>query len=321
MLGGVAVDLILDIGARRRLGAALTALERGATSPNPAVHSGSTSHVIGVTGAPGVGKSSLVAALIRSWRATRRSVAVLAIDPTSPISGGALLGDRLRMGAHESDAGVFIRSVATRGHLGGGSRTTPLAVAVLEAAGFDLVVVETVGVGQSECEIAAIADTVLWCTAPGLGDEVQAAKSGILDLADVVVVNKSDRSGAGDAFRFLESGVARAGAGRSIAEWEPVVLAACALDGDGVSSIVDALERHREAAIAAGITARRRDGRVRQVLRQTAVSLFASAVDQLESPGGTTRLDELTAEVLSGERALDDAAGELLRGALKRAGG
>ncbi|MGV3563762.1 MAG: methylmalonyl Co-A mutase-associated GTPase MeaB, partial [Nocardioides sp.] len=160
-----------------------------------APHTG-RAHVVGLTGAPGVGKSTSTNALIGALRAAGKRVGVLAVDPSSPFSGGALLGDRIRMQDHASDEGVFIRSMASRGHLGGLSFTTPQAVRVLDAAGFDVVLVETVGVGQSEVEVAGLADTTMVLLAPGMGDGIQAAKAGILEVGDVYVVNKADRDGA-----------------------------------------------------------------------------------------------------------------------------
>jgi len=162
-------------------------------------------HVVGLTGAPGVGKSTVTAALVRSYRGGGQRVGVLAVDPSSPFSGGALLGDRVRMQEHATDDGVFIRSMASRGHLGGLAAATPQAVRILDAAGFDVVLVETVGVGQAEVEVASTADTALVVVAPGLGDSIQAAKAGILEIADVFVVNKSDRPGAHEVTRDLRS--------------------------------------------------------------------------------------------------------------------
>src|SRR3989475_12916437 len=162
-------------------------------------------HTVGLTGSPGVGKSSLAAQLVKAARDRDRTVAVLAIDPTSPFSGGALLGDRLRMQAHATDSGVFIRSMATRGHLGGMALAAPEALRILDASGKDLVIVETVGVGQAEVEVATATDTTLVVVAPGWGDYVQVAKAGLLEIADAFVVNKADREGAGDAARDLKS--------------------------------------------------------------------------------------------------------------------
>jgi LAO/AO transport system kinase len=185
-------------GSRRALARTLTRIEDGPSDVVRDVvvrlhpHTGRAA-LVGVTGAPGAGKSTLVNALVREWRAQQRTVAVLAIDPSSPFSGGALLGDRVRMQDHALDEGVFVRSMASRGQLGGLSWSTPQALLALDAAGFDRVIVETVGVGQAEVEVAALADTTVVVVAPGMGDAVQAAKAGILEVADVFCVNKADR--------------------------------------------------------------------------------------------------------------------------------
>jgi LAO/AO transport system kinase len=194
------VDRLLA-GERRALARLLTRVEDGSESRLREVmglihpHTGSA-RLVGITGSPGVGKSTLTSALISEWRRRERSVGVVAVDPSSPFSGGALLGDRVRMQDHALDDGVFIRSMASRGHLGGLSWATPQAVLVLDAAGFDVVVIETVGVGQAEVEVASTADTTVVALAPGMGDAIQAAKAGILEVADVFCVNKADRDGA-----------------------------------------------------------------------------------------------------------------------------
>src|SRR6185369_1637362 len=187
-------------GDRRSLARLLTAVENRSALAEPALRElyplAGRAHVVGITGAPGAGKSTLVAALIGEVRKAGRAVAVVAVDPSSPITGGALLGDRVRMQAYAGDRDVFIRSMAARGHAGGLASTTSSATAVLDAAGFDLVLVETVGTGQSEVEVAAAADTTVVIEAPEMGDEVQAIKAGLLEVADLVVVNKGDRPGA-----------------------------------------------------------------------------------------------------------------------------
>jgi LAO/AO transport system kinase len=196
---------------------------------------------VGLTGAPGVGKSTLATELVRAEREGGRSVAVLAIDPTSPHTGGALLGDRVRMQEHATDPGVFIRSMATRGHLGGMALAAPEAVRVLDAAGYDEVIVETVGVGQAEVDVAAATDTAIVVLAPGMGDAVQMAKAGILEIADVFVVNKSDRDGAGEVVReirqMLHLGAARA--------WDPPIVQTSALEHDGVTELRASIAEHR----------------------------------------------------------------------------
>ena len=200
--GGVAGD-------RRALARLLTAVENRTPVAEAALRTlyplAGRAHIVGITGPPGAGKSTLVAALIAEVRKAGRTVAVVAVDPSSPITGGALLGDRVRMQAHAGDGDVFIRSMAARGHAGGLASTTGAAAAVLDAAGFDLVLVETVGTGQSEVEVAAAADTTVVLEAPEMGDEVQAIKAGLLEVADLVVVNKGDRPGAGRTATLLRA--------------------------------------------------------------------------------------------------------------------
>jgi LAO/AO transport system kinase len=241
------VDLVERVleGDRRAVARAISMVEDGAEgleelSAGLFPHTGNA-YTVGVTGSPGVGKSTLVGALVRQLRGSGRSVAVLAIDPTSPFTGGALLGDRVRMQDHATDPGVFIRSMATRGHLGGMALAAPEAVRILDAAGSDVVVVETVGVGQAEVDVAAATDSTLVVVAPGWGDAVQVAKAGILEVADVFVVNKADREGAEAAARDL---VAMIGLGGD-APWRPPVVLASASTGAGVQDVWAAIERHR----------------------------------------------------------------------------
>jgi LAO/AO transport system kinase len=219
-------------------------------------------HLVGITGPPGSGKSTLVAALIGEVRRVGRTVAVIAVDPSSPITGGALLGDRVRMQAYAGDDGVFIRSMASRGHAGGLAATSTAAAAVLDAAGFDLILIETVGTGQSEVEVAAAADTTVVLEAPEMGDEVQAIKAGLLEVADIVVVNKGDRPGAqrtaAQLRAMLVPSVGRGGADPSRpAPKRPEVIVTTALTGDGIPELVALLDRRRadgSAAQAARIT-------------------------------------------------------------------
>jgi LAO/AO transport system kinase len=211
-------------------------------------------HVVGVTGPPGVGKSTLVAALVKEVRASGRTVAVVAIDPSSPITGGAILGDRVRMQQHAGDAGVFIRSMAARGHIGGLAGTTAAAVSVLAACGFDLVIIETVGTGQSEVEVAALADTTVVLQAPETGDEIQAMKAGLLEVADVVVVGKSDRPGADRAASQLRAMLAIGRPAEAAPEGprprpkRPLLLLASGASGQGVPELLEALDRRRDDA-------------------------------------------------------------------------
>ena len=233
-----------DAGDRRALARLLTAVERGgeeARRVGAAAHprSGSAT-VIGLTGAPGAGKSTLTAALLARIRADRERTGVLAIDPSSPFTGGAILGDRVRMGDHALDEGVFIRSMATRGHLGGLSAATPGAIRVLDAVGFDPVVIETVGVGQIEVEIAGAADTTVVVVNPGWGDAIQANKAGLLEIADVFVINKADRPGVDDARRDLEHMLDLS----PRTDWRPPIVEAVATDGTGVDELWGALCAH-----------------------------------------------------------------------------
>ena len=233
-------------GERRSVARAISMVEDGADglaslSAGLYPHTG-TAYTIGLTGSPGVGKSSLAAQLVQAARSHDLSIGVLAIDPTSPFTGGALLGDRLRMQSHATDPGVFIRSMATRGHLGGMALAAPEAVRILDASGKDLVVVETVGVGQAEVEVAHATDTTLVVVSPGWGDAVQVAKAGILEVADVFVVNKSDKEGAGEAARDLRH-MLKMGAEM---EWTPPVVQTSATTGEGVDELWDAIEQHRK---------------------------------------------------------------------------
>ena len=215
-------------------------------------------YTVGLTGSPGVGKSSLAAELVKAARQRDLSVAVLAIDPTSPFTGGALLGDRLRMQSHATDPKVFIRSMATRGHLGGLALAAPEAVRVLDASGADLIVIETVGVGQAEVEVATAADTTLVVVAPGWGDAIQASKAGILEIADVFVVNKADREGAGEAVRDLE---AMLHLGPEL-EWPPPVVKTSAQSHEGIDDLWDAIDSHRKHLESSGRLEERRRRRL-----------------------------------------------------------
>ncbi len=252
-------------GDRRSLARLLTAVENRTVLAEPALRElyplAGGAHVVGITGPPGAGKSTLVAALIGEVRKAGRAVAVVAVDPSSPITGGALLGDRVRMQSYAGDRDVFIRSMAARGHAGGLASTTGAATAVLDAAGFDLILVETVGTGQSEVEVAAAADTTVVLEAPEMGDEVQAIKAGLLEVADLVVVNKGDKPGAqrtaAQLRAMLVGGASPAvGAGAPDARprpKRPEVLITTAATGAGVPELLVALDRHR-ASIAAGPT-------------------------------------------------------------------
>lgn len=246
-------------GDRRALARLITEVE-GRTAEGEAglralyAHAG-RAHLVGITGAPGTGKSTLVAALIAEIRSQGRSVAVIAVDPTSRITGGAILGDRVRMQAHAADRDVFIRSMASRGHAGGLAGTSIAAAAVLDAVGFDAILLETVGAGQSEVEVAAAADTTVVVEAPGMGDEIQAIKAGLLEVADIIVVNKGDLPGADRAASQLRAMVTAA-APRAEDDRpqpkRPEVLVATATNGDGVAQLLAAIERHGERLLSRG---------------------------------------------------------------------
>lgn len=254
-------------------------------------------HIVGITGSPGVGKSTSTSAIVTALRAQGRRVGVLAVDPTSPFSGGALLGDRVRMQEHALDDGVYIRSMASRGHLGGLSATAPQALRVMDAAGCDVVLVETVGVGQSEIEIAGLADTTLVLLAPGMGDGIQAAKAGILEIGDVFVVNKADRDGAQSTRRELRSVVTMSG--RAGAEaWTPPVLLTTATTGDGVAEVVEAVAEHHAHLERSGELTRRRLARVRREIESLALAEVSLRFAHLS---GDARLDVLAGQVLAGE--------------------
>jgi LAO/AO transport system kinase len=273
-------------------------------------------HVVGLTGAPGVGKSTSTSALVTALRRRGRRVGVLAVDPSSPFSGGALLGDRVRMGEHATDDGVFIRSMASRGHLGGLAWSTPQALRVLDAAGCDVVLVETVGVGQSEVAVVALADTTVVLLAPGMGDGVQAAKAGILEVADVLVVNKADRQGAARTVRDLEQAIAMSADGA--AGWKRPVVSTVAVRDEGVDDLVTALDAHRAWLDESGDRARRRRARA-------AAEIEAIAVEQVRrsfgDPLGARALPALADRVVAGELDPYRAADELWGTVQASAGG
>ncbi|MGZ5290162.1 MAG: methylmalonyl Co-A mutase-associated GTPase MeaB [Actinomycetota bacterium] len=271
-------------GERRAVARAISAVEDGAPelatiSAGIYARTGAAA-TIGLTGAPGVGKSTLAGELVRAARAAGRTVAVLAVDPTSPYTGGALLGDRVRMQEHATDEGVFIRSMATRGHLGGMALAAPEAVRILDAAGYDLVIVETVGVGQAEVDVAAATDTALVVLAPGLGDAVQMAKAGILEVADVFVVNKADRDGAGEVVRELRQ-MLRLGPSRA---WAPPVLSTAALERQGIDELWAAVDDHRAHLADSGdLDAKRRARLLREVESLAAERFRLRAAATLEA--------------------------------------
>lgn len=303
-------------GEHRAVARLISLVENGG-SQLPAVaaalapHTG-RAHVVGLTGPPGVGKSTSTSVLVGALRAQGRRVGVLAVDPSSPFSGGALLGDRVRMGEHATDEGVFIRSMATRGHLGGLAWATPQALRVLDAAGCDLVLIETVGVGQSEVEVVALADTTVVLLAPGMGDGVQAAKAGILEVADVFVVNKADRDGAAQTVRDLRHMMslgAAADTGWTSGGWVRPVVSTVAVRGEGVEELVEALDAHRAHLDATGERERRRLARAESEIEAITVERVRARIGDLR---GATGLAELARRVVAGEldpyRAADELA-------------
>ena len=268
--------------------------------------------VIGLTGSPGVGKSTSTSALVAAYRRRAMTVGVLAVDPSSPFSGGALLGDRVRMQEHALDDGVFIRSMASRGHLGGLSWATPQALRVLSAAGCDVVLIETVGVGQAEVEVASLADSTIVLLAPGAGDGIQAAKAGILEVADLFVVNKADRDGADTVVRDLRHMLSLGGprGGDSADDgWRVPIVKTVAARGEGADEVVDELERHAAWLASSGQLALRRRRRASDEVEAIALTALRARIGDL---GGTDALAALAGRVVAGELDPYAAADELV---------
>ena len=265
--------------------------------------------LVGMTGAPGAGKSTLVDGLVARWRKAGRSVGVIAVDPTSPFSGGAMLGDRVRMQAHAQDAGVFIRSMATRGHLGGLARATADAAVVLDAAGKDIVAIETVGVGQDEVEIARTADVSIVVLVPGMGDDVQALKAGVMEIADIFVVNKADREGTDRTVADVESLLSLHA--YQDGEWRPPIVRTQATAGVGFDELIEAIRRFSEQGSI--VSARRRQRAEVQLRAILSAKLLRQVEARVPPAEMTTLVDRIVA------RSIDpySAAGELLG----RAGG
>ena len=259
--------------------------------------------VIGLTGAPGVGKSTVTSALVGAFRAAGHRLAVLAVDPSSPFTGGALLGDRIRMQAHATDDRVFIRSMANRGQLGGLAAATPQAIRVLDAAGFDPILVETVGVGQDEVDIASLADSVVVLLAPGMGDAIQAAKAGILEVADLFVVNKADKPDAQQVVRDLRNMIALADRGEG--DWKPPIVTTVAVRNEGIQELVSRLDQRWSWLNGTGELKHRRLARARE-------ELTALAFAALRRRMAVSRLDELAGQVADGTLDPFQAADELL---------
>jgi len=260
-----------------------------------APHTG-RAHIFGITGSPGVGKSTLTSALVGALRARGKRVGILAVDPSSPFSGGALLGDRIRMQDHALDPDVYIRSMASRGHLGGLSWTTPQALRVLDAAGCDVVVVETVGVGQSEVEVAGLADTTLVLLAPGMGDGIQAAKAGILEIGDIFVVNKADREGADATVRDIRHMISL-GDRTEPNLWRPPVLKTVAARGEGIDEVMAAIDDHFAWMETSGELRDRRVRRAGDEIQAIAIQALRARIGDLRHGQG---VDELAAHVVDG---------------------
>jgi LAO/AO transport system kinase len=258
---------------------------------------GGHAQVVGLTGAPGVGKSTTTSAMVTALRTAGKRVGVLAVDPSSPFSGGALLGDRVRMQDHATDAGVFIRSMASRGQLGGLSAAVPQALRVLDAAACDVVLVETVGVGQAEVEIASLADTTVLVLAPGLGDGIQAAKAGIIEIADIFVVNKADRDGADQVARDLRY-MQSLGGQRAPGTWRPPIVKTVAARGEGIDKVIEAIEKHRAWMDEHDELTRRRRARAAAEIEAIALGRVKQRFAQVH---GTIALDAAAARVVAGE--------------------
>jgi LAO/AO transport system kinase len=266
-------------------------------------------YTVGITGAPGAGKSTLTSAIIKHMRQQQLEVAVLAIDPSSPFTGGAILGDRVRMQDHATDPGVFIRSMATRGHLGGLSLSTPEAIRMLDAVGRDWIIVETVGVGQVEVEIAGKADTTVVVLNPGWGDSVQANKAGLMEIADVFVINKADRKGVEETRRDIEQMLELSDLPHE--SWRPPIITTIGNTGEGIPALWDAIGEHRASIESTGELKTRRDFRLREELRE----IIARRLEQKAREICTgERWDALQSQVL--DRSIDpwSAADEMLRG-------
>ena len=283
-------------GERRSIARLISLVEDGTpelaqimTALHP--HTGDA-YSLGITGAPGAGKSTLTERLVGRARRDGNKVGVLAIDPSSPFSGGALLGDRVRMQTHATDPEVFIRSMATRGHLGGLSLATPEAIRVLDAVGNDVIVIETVGVGQAEVEITDACDTTLVVVNPGWGDAVQAAKAGLMEIADVFVVNKADRPGTKESVREIKQML-----DMSTAEWKPEIVETIAVKGEGIDDLWAAVEKHRAYQEERGRLGVRRRRRVQREIREIVAQRFRSRVEREAG----AELEELTEKVLARE--------------------
>ncbi len=304
VLDGMAQGLLQ--GNRRMLARAISIAEQGGSAAHNLLretypHTGKA-HIIGVTGSPGAGKSTLVNALALHWRRQGRTIGIIAVDPTSPFTGGAILGDRIRMQPLGGDAGVFVRSMASRGRLGGVARATGDAVSLLDAAGFDTIIVETVGAGQSEVEIAATAHTTVVVEVPGMGDDVQAIKAGILEIADVFAVNKADRDGADATMRQLR--VMLDLGGPPADGWQIPIVRAVAMRDEGIAQLAEAIDNHRAHLHTTGQLAERERNRASReftaIVQEAALARVRTGLDdtawgELVTKIATRAIDPYTA--------------------------
>ncbi|NNN22371.1 MAG: methylmalonyl Co-A mutase-associated GTPase MeaB [Acidimicrobiales bacterium] len=292
-------------GDRRSLGRLITMIEDGdkqsTVISSLAFKTPGHSHLIGITGAPGAGKSTLTSAVVSLYRKAGKSVAVLAIDPSSPFSGGAILGDRVRMGDHVLDPGVYVRSLATRGELGGLAACVPEVARLMDSMSFDIVIIETVGVGQVEVEIAALADTTVVVVNPGWGDAVQANKAGLMEIADIFVVNKSDRPGAKETVRDIEAMLDMS----NLTTWRPPVCQTVGIDGSGAADLCEKIQMHNEFADESGLLSQHRSNRLKEEIeRKVASELFSRAKSMM----GKASVKSLTECVIKGELDPHEAA-------------
>jgi LAO/AO transport system kinase len=297
-------------GNRRALARGITLVETGGALARELLSAiypcTGRAHIVGITGAPGAGKSTLVNALGLYWRRAGKTVGIIAVDPTSPFSGGAILGDRIRMQPLGGDPGIFIRSMASRGRLGGIAHATSDAIDLLDAAGFDLVLVETVGAGQSEVEIASAAHTTMVIEVPGMGDDVQAIKAGILEIADIFVVNKADREGADATIRQLRTMMRLGGPPRD--GWEPPILPAVAMREEGIAQIAAEVERHLAHLNATGQKAERERARA---AREFQLIVQEAALERMRAQLAEAGWDTLVAKIAAREIDPYTAAREL----------
>ena len=300
-------------GDRGSLARLLSLIERGGddarTIGRLTYPKSGNAYTVGITGAPGAGKSTLTSAVIGNLRAQDINVAVLAIDPSSPFTGGAILGDRVRMQDHATDTGVFIRSMATRGHLGGLSLATTEAIRLLDAVGCPWILVETVGVGQVEVEIAGKADTTIVVVNPGWGDAVQANKAGLMEIADIFVINKADRKGADETRRDLEQMLDLSDLAHDA--WRPPIVQTTATSGEGVEELWNVVAQHREHSITTGLLQRRRSFRLREELREIVERRLEHRAREICSG---SEWDSLQARVLENKLDPWTAADDMLKG-------